>query len=54
MTLCDSDIFIELFKGNSRTYNIIKTLGIPIICVSAITVVELYHGAFNSLELNTF
>jgi len=51
MVLCDTDVFIELFKGNKDVYERIKSIGISEICLSSITVMELYYGALNKKEL---
>lgn len=52
MILCDTNIIIEIFKGNESTIEKIKTIGFENIVISSITVMELYFGAFNKRELN--
>ena len=52
MILCDTNIIIEIFKGNERTIEKIKTIGLENIVISSISVMELYFGAFNKRELN--
>ena len=52
MILCDTNIIIEIFKGNERTIEKIKTIGLENIVISSITVMELYFGALNKRELN--
>jgi predicted nucleic acid-binding protein len=51
MTLVDTNIFIELFKGNTEVLQRIQMLGPENIGLSAITEMELYCGALNKLEL---
>lgn len=51
MILCDTDIIIELFKGNKTTIDIIEKVGIKNISISSITEMELYFGALNKKEL---
>lgn len=52
MILCDTNIMIEAFKGNTLiTSNLVK-IGMNQLAVSAITVAELYYGAFNKQELS--
>jgi len=48
--LLDTNIIIELFKGNAKILELLtkeKNL-----CISSITVMELYFGAFNKREVN--
>ena len=52
MILCDSNIIIEILKGNEETIKIIENIGLENIAVSSVTVMELYFGAFNKRELN--
>ncbi len=51
MILCDTDIFIEALKNNSRAINSLKNVGFDNIALSAITLMELYFGALNKREL---
>jgi hypothetical protein len=51
MILCDTDIFIEALKNNSRAINLLKNVGFDNIALSAITLMELYFGALNKREL---
>ena len=52
MILCDTDVIIEILKGNKRTINIIESIGLENIAISSVTVMELYFGALNKRELN--
>lgn len=52
MILCDTNIIIELFKGNTQTIAIIEKLGFNNLSISSITEMELYFGALNKNELN--
>jgi tRNA(fMet)-specific endonuclease VapC len=47
MILCDTDIFIEALKNNSRAVDMLRYIGLENIALSAITVMELYFGAVN-------
>lgn len=50
--LCDTDIMIEFFKGNSSTKTILENDIKPKnIVLSSITVMELYFGAIDKKEL---
>lgn len=52
MILCDTNIIIEVFKGNQSTIEDIHKIGIENMAISAITEMELYYGAFNKNELS--
>jgi predicted nucleic acid-binding protein len=52
MILCDTNIIIEILKGNKRTINIIESIGLENIAISSVTLMELYFGALNKKELN--
>ena len=52
MILCDTNVIIEILKGNKRTINIIESIGLENIAISSVTVMELYFGALNKSELN--
>jgi len=47
MILCDTNIIIELFKGNRETIGVIEKVGLNNILISSITEMELYFGALN-------
>jgi len=51
MVLCDTNIIIELLKGNVKVINDIEKIGLDNIGITAITEMELYFGAFNKSEL---
>ena len=51
MILCDTNIIIELLKGNKETIRIIEKIGLNNISISSITEMELYFGALNKTEL---
>jgi len=52
MILCDTNIIIEVLKGNEKTIKIIEDIGLENIAISSVTVMELYFGAFNKRELS--
>ena len=51
MIILDTNIFIEVFKGNSEVVRAVQSVGTKNIALSAVTVMELYYGAINRLEL---
>ena len=52
MILCDTNVIIEILKGNERTIKIIESIGLENIAISSVTVMELYFGALNKRELS--
>ncbi len=52
MILCDTNIFIEAFKNNPSATGLLRHIGFQNIALSAVTLMELYYGAFNKRELN--
>ena len=52
LVLCDTNIIIELYKGNLEVIRELKAIGQHRICISTITVGELLFGAFNKAELH--
>jgi len=48
--LCDTNILIELLKGNEETIRLLQEWEGEL-CISAITAMELYYGALNKKEL---
>ena len=52
MIIFDTNIIIELFKGNTKTIEILQSIEEEIFSVSVITAMELYYGALNKRELN--
>lgn len=51
MILCDTNIIIELLKGNGKTIAIVDKVGVDELTISSITEMELYYGAFNKREI---
>jgi tRNA(fMet)-specific endonuclease VapC len=51
MILCDTNIFIEIYRGNNVVIEILKTIGQQNIAVSDVTCGELLYGARNKKEL---
>ena len=51
MILLDTNILIEVFKGNSEIINTVYEAGPESLALSSITAMELYCGALNKLEL---
>jgi len=51
MILCDTNIFIEAFKNNPSATETLRRIGFQNISLSAVTLMELYFGAFNKREL---
>lgn len=49
--LCDTNVIIEIFKGNNDTFRILEKTGFENIYISSITVMEMFYGALNSIEL---
>jgi len=52
MILCDTNVIIEILKGDEKTIKIMESIGLENIAISSVTVMELYFGAFNKRELN--
>ena len=51
--LCDTNIFIHAFNGNGDTISVLTDkIGIDNVVLPAITVMELYQGMLNKVELN--
>lgn len=51
MILCDTNIFIEIYRGNKAIYSELKKIGQVDIAVSDISRAELFYGAKNKAEL---
>ncbi len=51
MILLDTNILIEILKGNQKTVEKIQSLDTTF-AISSISVMELYYGALNKAELN--
>ena len=54
MLLCDTNILIELYRGNKFVTEILKKTGQSNIAVSDVTCAELLFGARNKAELRIF
>jgi len=52
LILVDTNIIIEVFRKNVAIIKKIKAIGVERIAVSSVTVMELYFGALNKVELN--
>ena len=52
MVLCDTNIFIEALKNNPSATDLLRHIGFQNITMSAVTLMELYFGAFNKKELS--
>ena len=52
MIILDTNIIIELFKGNVETKELLKNIDEEEFAISIITSMELYYGAINKRELN--
>ena len=52
MILCDTNVIIEILKGDEKTIKMIERIGLENIAISSVTVMELYFGALNKKELN--
>jgi len=52
MIILDTNIIIELFKGNVETKELLKKVDEKEFAISIITSMELYYGAINKRELN--
>ena len=51
MLLCDTNIFIEIYRKNTIIFDELKKIGQNNIAVSDITRSELFYGAINKVEL---
>jgi tRNA(fMet)-specific endonuclease VapC len=51
MILCDTNVFIEIYKGNIMIIDIAKTIEQQNIAISDVTCAELLYGARNKKEL---
>jgi predicted nucleic acid-binding protein len=52
MILCDTNILIEFYKGNSDVVSELRKIGLSNLAVSVITSGELFYGAKDKNELN--
>ncbi len=53
MILCDTNIFIEIYRDNFDIIETVKSIGQQNIAVSDVTCAELLYGARNKKELQT-
>ena len=53
MILCDTNILIEFYKGNSDVVGELQKIGLPNLAVSVITAGELYFGARDKREMGS-
>ncbi|WP_231459434.1 MULTISPECIES: type II toxin-antitoxin system VapC family toxin [unclassified Pedobacter] len=51
MILCDTNIFIEVYKGNLDVINTFKNIGQSNVAISDVSCAELLYGARNKNEL---
>jgi predicted nucleic acid-binding protein len=51
MILCDTNIFIEIYRGNETIIDIFKNIGQQNIAISDVSCAELFFGARNKIEL---
>jgi tRNA(fMet)-specific endonuclease VapC len=49
--ILDTNILIEVFKGNASVIASVQEAGSENLALSSVTVMELYYGALNRLEL---
>jgi predicted nucleic acid-binding protein len=52
MVLCDTNIFIEIYKGNDKVIETFKKIGQNNVAISDVSCAELLYGARNKKELN--
>ncbi len=51
VVVCDTNIFIEFYKGNNEIIENLKNIGYENIAISSVTAGELIFGAINKNEL---
>jgi len=51
LVLCDTNIFIHAFNGRQTTIERLQEIGLDQIALSVITLMELYQGMGNKVEL---
>lgn len=51
MILCDTNIFIEIYKGNDLIIDVFKKIGQDNVAISDVSCAELLYGARNKNEL---
>ena len=52
MIILNTNIIIELFKGNPETKELLENINEETFSISVITGMELYYGAINKRKLN--
>jgi predicted nucleic acid-binding protein len=52
MIVCDTNLFVEIYRGNSVIVDIFERIGRKNIVISDITRAELFYGAINKHELH--
>lgn len=52
MVLCDTNIFIEIYKGNNLIIEVFKKIGQENVAISDVSCAELLYGARNKKELS--
>jgi len=51
MIILDTNILIDLFKGDKKTLELLENIKNKDLAVSIITAMELYYGAINKREI---
>jgi predicted nucleic acid-binding protein len=52
MVLCDTNVFIKIYKGNDLIIEVFEKIGQDNIAISDVSCAELLYGARNKRELN--
>ena len=52
MVLCDTNIFIEIYRRNDTIRAVLERIGYNNIVISDVTRAELFYGAINKIELS--
>jgi len=52
MILCDTNILIEFYKGNSAVMEALQNIGVSNLAISVVTIGELFYGAKDKRELH--
>lgn len=52
LVICDTNIFISMFRGVPDTIEELKTIGSSNVLIPSVSVMELYRGMQNKRELN--
>jgi len=52
MVLCDTNIFIEIYRRNGAVRTTLEKIGYENIIISDVTRAELFYGAINKIELS--